>query len=41
VTDKDAIEGYIRKYWQLITVNRLAQGVIEDLNDTSSIDKVA
>lgn len=33
VTDKDAIEGYLRKYWQLITVQRNANGVIEDLND--------
>lgn len=32
VTDKDAIEGYIRKYWQLITIQRNANGVIEDLN---------
>ena len=33
VTDKDAIEGYIRKYWNLATVQRNANGVIEDLND--------
>ncbi len=33
VTDKDAIEGYLRKYWQLITVQRNANGVIGDLND--------
>lgn len=39
VVDKDAIEGYIRKYWQLITVQRNANGVIEDLNDISAIDK--
>jgi hypothetical protein len=32
VTDKDAIEGYIRKYWNLITIQRNANGVIEDLN---------
>ena len=41
VVDKDSIEGYIRKYWQLVTVQRNANGVIEDLNDISSIDKVA
>jgi hypothetical protein len=39
VTDKDAIEGYIRKYWQLITIQRNANGVIEDLNDYSAIDR--
>ena len=33
VVDKDAIEGYIRKYWNLITIQRNANGVIEDLND--------
>jgi len=33
VVDKDAIEGYIRKYWQLMTIQRNANGVIEDLND--------
>ena len=33
VTDKDAIEGYIRKYWNLATIQRNANGVIEDLND--------
>ena len=33
VTDKDAIEGYIRRYWNLATIQRNANGVIEDLND--------
>jgi hypothetical protein len=41
VTDKDAIEGYIRKYWNLITVQRNANGVIEDLNDIAAVDKIA
>lgn len=41
VTDKDAIEGYIRKYWNLITIERNANGVIEDLNDIAAIDRVA
>ena len=41
VGDKDAIEGYIRKYWQLITVQRNANAVIEDLNDIGAIDKAA
>lgn len=41
VTDKDAIEGYIRKYWNLITVQRNANGVIEDLEDIANIDKIA
>lgn len=39
VTDKDAIEGYIRKYWQLITVQRNANAVIEDLFDIAAIEK--
>ncbi len=33
VVDKDAIEGYIRKYWNLITIQRNANGVIENLED--------
>lgn len=41
VTDKDAIEGYIRKYWAVVTVQRNANGVIEDLNDITSIDRRA
>jgi hypothetical protein len=41
VVDKDSIEGYIRKYWQLITVQRNAQAVLEDLNDVAAIDKAA
>ncbi len=40
VVDKDAIEGYIRKYWNLITVARNHNGVIEDLNDIASIDRI-
>lgn len=39
VTDKDSIEGYIRKYWQLITVQRNANGMIADLNDISTIER--
>lgn len=41
VADKDAIEGYIRKYWQLITVARHQNGVLEDLNDVTSISRIA
>lgn len=41
VVDKDAIEGYIRKYWNLITVQRNANGVLEDLNDITGIERVA
>lgn len=40
VQDKDAIEGYIRKYWGLATIQRNANGVIEDLNDISTISRV-
>jgi hypothetical protein len=39
VVDKDSIEGYIRKYWNLITVQRNANAVVEDLNDVAAIDK--
>ena len=39
ITDKDGIEGFIRKYWQLVTVQRNANGVIADLNDISSIER--
>lgn len=37
VTDKDSIEGYLRKYWQLITIGRQMNAVIEDIDDYSSI----
>lgn len=40
VTDKDAIEGFIRKYWQLITIQRNANAVISDINDYGTIDRV-
>lgn len=33
VTDKDAIEGYIRKYWALIWTQRSCHAVIEDISD--------
>lgn len=41
VTDKDAIEGYVRKYWQLITVQRNANGCISDLNTIDTINRSA
>jgi hypothetical protein len=41
ITDKDGAEGFVRKYWQLITIQRNALGVIEDLNDYNTIDRVA
>lgn len=41
VGDKDAIEGYVRKYWQLICVQRNSHGVIEDVEDIAAIDRVA
>ena len=39
ITDKDAIEGFIRKYWNLITVQRNANGVIADLQDVTTIER--
>ena len=41
VVDKDAIEGYIRKYWQLITIQRNSNGVIEDLEDLTTLNRYA
>jgi hypothetical protein len=41
ITDKDGIEGYIRKYWQVICVQRNSQGVLEDVEDIGAIDRVA
>ena len=41
VVDKDAIEGYIRKYWQLITVSRNQNGVLEDLEDVTTLNRHA
>lgn len=41
ITDKDGAEGFIRKYWQLATVQRNANGVIEDLEDIDGIDRIA
>jgi len=41
VTDKDAIEGYVRKYWQLITIQRNCNGVLQDLNTIDTINRTA
>jgi len=40
VTDKDAAEGYIRKYWQLVWQKLNCHFVIEDINDVSTADRV-
>ena len=37
--NQDAITGYIRKYWQLITVFRNANGRLFDLEDIASIER--
>lgn len=39
VSGKDQITGYIRKYWNLITVHRSANGLLADLEDISAISK--
>lgn len=39
VTDKDAIEGYIRSYHNLCWIQRNCNGVIEDLETIPSIDR--
>lgn len=41
VVDKDAIEGYIRKYWELATTQRNAHGLLGDIEDTITISKIA
>lgn len=41
ITDKDGVEGYIRKYWNLVTLQRNANGVIADIEDIAAIDKIA
>jgi hypothetical protein len=39
VDGKDAIEGYIRKYWGLAYTQRNAHGIIEDVEDIPEIDR--
>lgn len=41
VTDQDGIEGYIRQYWAMVTVQRNANGVINDLEDLPEIDRIS
>lgn len=41
ITDKDGIEGFIRKYWNLITIARNQNAVIEDVDDLSTVDRIA
>lgn len=40
ITDEDGIEGYIRKYWNLFTVQRNANAVLTDLEDIEEIDRI-
>ena len=39
IVERDAITGYIRKYWQLITVFRNANGLLFDLEDIATIER--
>lgn len=41
ITDQDGIEGYIRQYWAMVTVQRNANGLIADLEDLPEIDRIA
>lgn len=41
ISDQDGVEGYIRKYWNLITIQRNANAVIEDLIGVDSVAKFA
>lgn len=40
ITDKDGCEGYIRSYRQLMTIQRNALTVIEDVEDIESLDRL-
>lgn len=41
VVDQDGIEAYIRKYWELAVTQRNAHFIISDIEDTTSISKIA
>lgn len=41
IVGKDGIEGYIRKYWQLIFVQRNANAILADVEDISEIERRA
>jgi hypothetical protein len=41
VTDKDAIEGYIRKYWQVIWIQRNTHAWLADVEDIPEIERRA
>ena len=40
IEGQDGIEGYIRAYWQVATLQRNANGVIQDLEDLPEIDRI-
>lgn len=39
VNDKDAVEGYVRKYWQMAWLKLNCHFVIEDINDVATADR--
>lgn len=41
IVDKDAIEGYMRSYWGMAWLRLNSQGVLFDLNDVASIDRLS
>ena len=41
IADQDGIEGYIRQYWAMVTVQRNANGLIADLEDLPEIDRIS
>ena len=41
IDGQDGIEGYIRAYWNMATIQRNANAVIEDLEDLPEIDRIA
>jgi hypothetical protein len=40
VTDQDALEGYMRKYWNVAWQRLNCHGVASDLNDVGTIDRL-
>lgn len=40
ITDQDGAEGYLRRYWQIAWLRLNCHGVLADLNDVSTVDRL-
>lgn len=40
ISDQDGAEGYMRKYWQIAWQRLNCHGVVSDLNDVSTVDRI-